>query len=267
MDDDVYWNLSFGPARGVVYGTGTPALLLVHGWGATMDSWRPHIPLLAQRHRVITVDIRGHGRSDVPTDGYDPDSIAGDLLELLDLLHADPVVAVGHSWGAQLVAALATHWPDRVAALVMLDPAYGATSRTGLLRQLELWRSPDADAELLAFAESAFSHETPVAVREAVREGFRQTPRHVIVEAFFGMYLRPGAFGIRPASEAYLSRLGMPTLSVFSSEEAAAWATGVPAAPGSAVVAWPGTGHYLHQERPDELVTLVEQWLDGLSTG
>jgi pimeloyl-ACP methyl ester carboxylesterase len=244
-----------------VAGAGELVLLLVHGWGSDSRTWASHIPMLARRYRVLTVDIRGHGRSSTPATGYDPFTIADDLVRLLDHLGIAAVVAVGHSWGGQIVTALAVEHPRRVAALVVLDPAYGAQDESALREQLGQWRSKESVAALLRFAEAAFSGDTQEDVRELVREGFRSTSPHVLAEAFSAMYLDENAFGLRGHTEEYLRRVTQPTLSLFSTEAAAGWARGLRAAPGSRVVVCDGAGHYLHQERPKELVALIEEWL------
>jgi pimeloyl-ACP methyl ester carboxylesterase len=247
--------------------TGTrrePAVLLVHGWGADAGTWSALAPLLAVNHRVLTVDVRGHGRSTIPPDApdrLDPEVIAADLAAVLDATGVERAIAVGHSWGGQLVTALGVTRPDRVAGLVVLDPAYGAESKAELLAMRDRWYSPDARAALREFAEGAFSADTPEAVRERVRSGFRDTDVRVLADAFVAMYLADRSFGLRGATEPYLERITAPTLAVYSSEAAADWARRLPAPAGSRIVVWPGAGHYLHEERPAELARLIHEWL------
>src|SRR5213596_3588112 len=76
-------------------GSGEP-LLLVHGWGGDGRAWSG---LHFTRHRVVAVDLRGHGRSPVLRSGYRPSDYARDLAALVDRLELGPVVAVGHSMG------------------------------------------------------------------------------------------------------------------------------------------------------------------------
>jgi pimeloyl-ACP methyl ester carboxylesterase len=103
---------------------GTP-LLLVHGWGADGHEWAWHLPRLSADRRVITPDLRGHGYSSAPADGFHPRDMAGDLLRLLDHLGIDAVIPIGHSMGAQIVSVLAVEQPSRVPALVCVEPGYG----------------------------------------------------------------------------------------------------------------------------------------------
>ena len=241
-----------------------PPLLLVHGWGGDSRSWAPLAAQLTSAYRVLTVDVRGHGCSSRPPAGvheFDPEAIAEDLVAVLDAADVERVVAVGHSWGGQLVTALAVTHPERVERLVALDPAYGATSEADLSAMYDRWRSAEARTELRRFAESAFGPDTPADVREQVHAGFRDTDLRVLADAFAAMYLTERSFGLWPATAAYLSRVGAPTLSVYSGEAAARRGRDLPAPAGSQVVAYTGVGHYLHQERPAELAKLLMTWL------
>lgn len=79
-------------------GDGEP-LLLQHGWPQHWWAFRALIPALAERYRVICPDLRGHGWSDAPSDGYDREQLATDLLRVLDALGLERVRLVGHDWG------------------------------------------------------------------------------------------------------------------------------------------------------------------------
>src|SRR3954451_16347255 len=105
-------------------GEGDPPILMVHGFSCDGHDWMWQIPHFAAHHRVIVVDIRGHGRSSVPDDGYEPKQFAADLAGLLEHLDVGPVVAMGHSLGGAIVSALAVERPDLVSAVVSVDPGY-----------------------------------------------------------------------------------------------------------------------------------------------
>ena len=81
---------------------GEPAVLAMHGLASNARWWDLVAQRLAPRHRVISVDLRGHGLSDRPEDGYDFETVADDLVEVAAHLHPGPLVAAGHSWGASV---------------------------------------------------------------------------------------------------------------------------------------------------------------------
>jgi pimeloyl-ACP methyl ester carboxylesterase len=235
-----------------------PPLLLVHGWGGDGGDWAPLLTELDPRRRVIVPDLRGHGRSFCPASDNTPTAMAADLALLLRRLGVAEVVAIGHSMGGQVVTALAVRHPDLVRAVVVLDPAYGAdeTEAAGIHARLSALRTRGV-AEALTFAESAFTPETPAAVRERQLRLMAAMPAHVLAQAYAGMYLDPGAFGIRPATERFLAHRRCPALSVWTSLAAADWDRGTVNNPCSEVHHWPGCGHYLHLERPAALAALL----------
>jgi pimeloyl-ACP methyl ester carboxylesterase len=114
-------------------GTG-PDLVMVHGITGNLAVWHLHIvPLLADHFRILTYDLRGHGHSDVPPDGYSPESMADDLGELLDVLEIERPVIVGHSYGADIALYFAASYPERVREVIAIESALPAleASRRG----------------------------------------------------------------------------------------------------------------------------------------
>jgi pimeloyl-ACP methyl ester carboxylesterase len=189
--------------------------------------------------------------------------MAADLVGLLGQRGVGPVVAIGHSMGGQVVTALAAEYPARVHAVIVVDPAYGAAGDEvdRIPQRLADLRAAGADAAVRQMA-GAFTSETPAWLKTWRVRQMLGAPQHVLAEAYAGMYLDPGAFGVRPASEAYLARVGCPTLALFSTPEPAAWMAAHLHHPLSTVRVWPGAGHYLHEERPDQFVALVDEWLE-----
>jgi len=111
-------------------GPGTP-LVLLHGVTRNGDDWRPILPLLADSHRVITVDQRGHGGSP-RGDSYLVADYCRDAVALVRDRIAGPVVLVGHSLGGMVAAAVAAEVPDLVRAAVLEDPPFqGMGDRIG----------------------------------------------------------------------------------------------------------------------------------------
>jgi pimeloyl-ACP methyl ester carboxylesterase len=104
-----------------------PDLVMVHGITGNLAVWHLHIvPLLAEHFRVLTYDLRGHGYSDVPAEGYTPEQMAEDLLELLDALEIDRPVIVGHSYGADIGLYFAASYPERVREVIAIESALPA---------------------------------------------------------------------------------------------------------------------------------------------
>jgi len=109
-----------------VYGTGDPAIMFVPPWSIVHSRiWKAQIPDFARRHRVIAWDARGNGRSDRPREpsAHSDESIAQDLLAVLDASGTDSAVLVGLSGAALPAIMVATEHPDRVLGLVLIGPS------------------------------------------------------------------------------------------------------------------------------------------------
>ena len=106
-------------------GDGEP-LLLLHGFTGRAANWRPLLPRLAERWRVIAIDLPGHGDSDAPADAarYEMPRVAADLVELLTR-RAAPAHWLGYSMGGRLALYVAVHHPGLVRSLVLESTSPG----------------------------------------------------------------------------------------------------------------------------------------------
>jgi pimeloyl-ACP methyl ester carboxylesterase len=98
-----------------------PALILVHGWPQHWWEWRHLIPSLATEYRVIVPDLRGFGWTEAPSDGYEKEQLATDLLSLLDALSIEQVTWIGHDWGAWVGMLAALRAPQRISRALILN--------------------------------------------------------------------------------------------------------------------------------------------------
>jgi pimeloyl-ACP methyl ester carboxylesterase len=120
-----------------------PPLLLVHGWPQNWWSWRHVIPALAERFRVIAPDLRGFGWSEAPSDGYDKQQLASDLLALLDALELERVTWIGHDWGAFSGFLAALSAPERIEQMLALCiPHPWVKPNIGLLAVMLSYQGP-----------------------------------------------------------------------------------------------------------------------------
>ena len=113
------------------WGRGQP-VVFIHGWPLSADMWEYQMVALASKgFRAIGYDRRGFGRSDQPWTGYDYDTMADDLSDLIEALDLRDVVLVGFSMGGGEVARyIGRHGTKRVAKAVLVSsvvPAFGKT--------------------------------------------------------------------------------------------------------------------------------------------
>ena len=115
----------FEPARGLNFhvaeaGEGDP-VVLVHGWPQHWYCWRHVIPALAERYRVLAIDLRGFGWSDIAWEGFEKENMADDVAAVLEGMGVDSVRWIGHDWGGWLGALLALRRPELIERLMVLN--------------------------------------------------------------------------------------------------------------------------------------------------
>jgi pimeloyl-ACP methyl ester carboxylesterase len=102
------------------YGAGKP-LVLLHGFGGCTQNWSPFIPELSGHHRLIVVDLRGHGHSTNPKNTFTHREAASDVFLLLDKLGIDHFSAMGISSGGMTLLHMATSQPGRIDSMVLIS--------------------------------------------------------------------------------------------------------------------------------------------------
>jgi pimeloyl-ACP methyl ester carboxylesterase len=247
------------------HGSG-PTVLLLHGWTCDGADWSWLAADLAVDHRVVIVDLRGHGRSTQTVDPYGAQVLAEDVARVLRHLAIDRAVVVGHSMGAIVASTLAVEFPNMVSALVLIDPTYGLPDERAAALASAMRQDP------LEAAQGIFSRfyvaESPLWQRFWHERRLQGMPLSVIAETFLAMW-GPDSLGRRSVAETYLGQRECPTLAVYASLSAGAaeWERTLPHGPHDQVAVWSGTGHFLHQERPQEFARLMRDWLRELQPG
>ena len=108
--------------RAVVAGSGEPTLVLIHGFGDHLMTWRAIFDRLAEHHRVLAFDLPGFGVSEKPEARYTLEEMTARVRKLLAGIRG-PLVLVGHSMGGEIALNAALEEPDRIEALVLIAPA------------------------------------------------------------------------------------------------------------------------------------------------
>jgi pimeloyl-ACP methyl ester carboxylesterase len=240
-----------------------PPLLLIHGWGCDSHDWSHQIPAFATDHRVIAADNRGHGRSTGST-GFEPRIFAADLAALLEKLDSGPAVVVGHSLGAAIGSVLAVEYRHLVSALVAIDPAYGLgpVEEQTLAPVFKLTSTPgDVDAIAELFPALSLG-STPAHLTTWHRRRALGTPNDVIRQTFTRAYLAEDQICLRPAATRYFANRICPVLAIYriKRSESAGWEQSIAKTPLDEVHVLE-SGHWIHQERPDEVNAIIRRWM------
>jgi pimeloyl-ACP methyl ester carboxylesterase len=104
-----------------VYGSGEPALVFVHGWSCDARYWREQVPYFSKTHRVVTLDLAGHGHSGAQRSRYTMAAFGEDVRAVAEATGSGSVILIGHSMGGTVIAEAARLMPDRVAGLIGID--------------------------------------------------------------------------------------------------------------------------------------------------
>jgi pimeloyl-ACP methyl ester carboxylesterase len=263
-----------------------PPVLLLHGLASNASRWAEFASTsaLPARHDLLRVDLRGHGES--PTLGrIGLETWGADLLALLDALQAPAGILVGHSLGAQVAMHLAATAPQRVAALVLIDPVFRQALRGGNLRRAQAGPLFGAGASLVRLGYRLGLHRRdvpPLDLTAMDREARRALAGGPDAEAAFirhyssaradlqgfrtAHYLQEMAEMARPAPDP--ATLAMPVLVLLSTgatfaqlEDSRAMAGRFP----NGTLDTVDCHHWPLTERPDAVRARIEAWIGGLA--
>lgn len=251
----------------VTGGAGEPVILLP-GWPQTWWQARKIMPLLAQRYRVIVVDLRGMGSSDTPERGYDKKTMAEDIHQLMRHLGYSTVNVAGHDIGSMVAFSLAANHPETVRRVALLEEPHPDEG----LYDMRLLPRPDERARhrwWFAFNQVADLPEQlltgrarhvvdylclrnlrdPTAIDELAREIYaRAYSRPEAIRAANGWYQ---SFGQDIEDGRTYPKLTMPVAALYFLGHTDLLASLAERAANVTAIEIPDSGHYLAEEQPD----------------
>jgi pimeloyl-ACP methyl ester carboxylesterase len=235
-------------------GTG-PAVLLSHGYSATLQMWTPTRPALERRYRVVTWDMRGHGRTVCGDDPrlYSEEATVGDMLGLLGHLGLERAVIGGLSLGGYMSLAFHRRHPEMVRALVLCDTGPGyrndeARARWNVMavRRAEAFEMRGLEALGRSAEVAASTHDSARGLALSARGMLTQRDAGVIDS---------------------LPDIRVPTLVIVGSEDTNYIAPSEYMAkkiPGARLEIIEGAGHAANIDRPGAFNRVLLDFLDGL---
>ena len=244
-----------------------PAVILLHGFGASLHTWEPWARALSASHRVIRFDLPGSGLSPPDATGNYADARSLQLvIALMDELGIRRASLVGHSMGGRIAWWVAAHEPDRVDKLVLISPDGFASPG------FDYGRAPEVPATL-----TLMRYALPEALLRMSLKPAYANPAVLtddVSTRYHDLLLAPGARDAMLARMRqtvltdpvpWLKQITAPTLLLWGDQDAmipfANSADYLRAMPNAKLVALPGIGHIPHEEDPVRALAAVQAFL------
>jgi pimeloyl-ACP methyl ester carboxylesterase len=239
-------------------GTGSPAVVFIHGWACDGSVWDGQVKEIGARHRVVTIDLAGHGASGRNRSVWSLPAFAQDVRAVIEKLQMERVVLVGHSMSGYVILEVAHLIPDRIAALIPVDTLQDVDWKPG--EGIDDWiESMRADfvPSTRAFVKVMFSETADPALVE------RMTSRMSAMPPEIGVPVLRAVFAYDKA--AALAKVRQPIRAINSDKFPTRLEVNRRYAPQFEAVLIPGTGHFPMLEKPDEFNRLLEQAIEDLA--
>ena len=169
------------------YGKGETALFFVHGWACDETVWQEQAPVLAEKMRVITVDLPGHGQSDKPHVPYTMDLYARAIDAVLRDANVSSVVLVGHSNGVPVIRQFYRHFPKKVRALLIVEGGLRPfVDAAGMEKFIGPLRGDNYAEAAGKFIDGMTQPIKDAKLRDRIKALMLRTPQYVAISEFEG---------------------------------------------------------------------------------
>jgi pimeloyl-ACP methyl ester carboxylesterase len=246
-----------------------PALLLLHGFGSSLQAWDDWSVKLAQKYRVIRLDLPGFGLTGAsPANDYSEEKDLAFLTHFADKLSLEKFSVIGHSMGGKMAWSLAASQPERVQALVLMAP-------DGFPETKDIGTKPYEVPAIMGLIKYVLPKYL---VRKSIEPAFAEADAlsDALVNRYYDMLRAPGVRGAileRSNQTIYtdpvprLKAIKAPTLLIWGEQDqmipstnAQSYATVLS---NSSTVLVPKLGHLLQEEQPEKGLAAVIQFLDS----
>jgi len=248
---------------------GAPALLLLHGFGSSLQAWDDWSVKLEQKYRVIRMDLPGFGLTGAsPAHDYSEEKDLAVLTHFADKLGLEKFSVIGHSMGGKMAWSLAASQPERVQALVLMAP-------DGFPEAKDIGTKPYEVPAIMGLIKYFLPKYL---VRKSIEPAFAEVDAlsDALVNRYYDMLRAPGvraAILERSNQTIYtdpvprLKAIKAPTLLIWGDQDQMIPSTNAQSytnvLSNSTTVLVPKLGHLLQEEQPEKGLTAVMQFLDG----
>jgi pimeloyl-ACP methyl ester carboxylesterase len=265
---DMDWPRMVMSADGVpisyeVHGAGEPTLVFVHGWSCDGRYWRKQVPHFSKNHRVVEIDLAGHGHSGLGRKDYTMGAFGEDVRAVVAQVDADQVILIGHSMGGSVSVAAALLMPDKVIGIIGVDTFHDVSQEMSQ-EELNAWMAmlqPDF-AGAAQFVQQMFIEKTDSALRDWIVADMSAAPPEVALSAMEEML----SDVISSDALSAFDRLKVPIKAI----NADLWPTNVEAnlrhMHSFDAVIIEGTDHFMHMAEPESFNRELKTVIAGMIT-
>jgi pimeloyl-ACP methyl ester carboxylesterase len=247
------------PIHYVVQGKGEPALVFIHCWSCDHNLWENQVSEFAKKHRVVTIDLPGHGKSGQGRKTWSVESFGDDVKTVVTKLDLKRVVLIGSSMGGPIALEATRRMPERVVAIVPVDTLHNVEDKLpaeqvdAVMNQLRA----DYKGTTTALANQFFfSPSTPAAVKDRIIAEAASRPPEMAIAILRAVFSHDAAPALR--------EIKVPVRAINSDRVPTNLEVNRKYAPQFDVMIIKGVGHYPMLEDPARFNQMLAEILRNL---
>lgn len=243
-------------------GEGEP-LLLIHGLGSSTRDWEFQVPTFSQKYRVITIDLRGHGKTDKPKGPYNMQMFAKDIAELLEIIGVTSTHILGISLGGGIAFQFAVDYPELVKSLIIVNagieiPADSFKMKLEAFKRISIVRLVGMKKMGQVLAPRLFIKPEQEDLRQKLIERWQENDKKAYLSAMRALI----GWSIRD----HLDKIKCPTLIIGSDQDYAPSSIKeeyTTLLPNAKFIEIKDAGHAVAIEKPEEFNEIVMNFLSN----
>jgi pimeloyl-ACP methyl ester carboxylesterase len=238
-----------------VWGSGEPALVLIHGWSCDSNYWREQIPELKKKYTIVAVDLAGHGGTDGNRSEWTMARFAGDVSAALAAVPNQKLILIGHSMGGPVALEAARLMKDRVIGIIGVDTFKEIGAPKPTQAQVDAFVKPMEENFIGAtrdlITQHFFTARSNPALIQKIAYDMSLSPPRIAIPAIRGLFAMD--------YEAVVKDLSVPIAAIESSlGEPVNEARIKKLIPSFHAVTIPDSGHFVMMEEPTRFNPVLE---------
>lgn len=170
------------------YGKGNPAIVFIHGFGCDVNAWSEQFNYFKDKNRMIFIDLPGYGKSDKPHTEYTLNYYSKSAKSVMDALHVQNAVLVGHSLGSTICRQVVFDYPELVSKMVDVDGVYCFYPKDSVICAenekmykmfVSIFQGENMKETMKQFIMPLFIDKTPESVRNYAMTTMMETPQYI----------------------------------------------------------------------------------------